>query len=112
VSGGVRGSSTSINRPNTARKNNASSASFEKAALDNPFAQGAFRWVALGKYTEGDRERQSCVTKWFKKGHSFSEKFFSEDILAVEKTIDLVCSCLRLKYSIKGQPIQLSRHHQ
>lgn len=36
---------------NTARRNNANRATFEQDALDRPFAQGSFRWVALGKYT-------------------------------------------------------------
>ena len=47
----------------TARRNNATQASFSEEALNNPFAEGAFRYVAKGKYTKGDRAGEKCVCK-------------------------------------------------
>ena len=72
------------------RYNNSSRGTFEHGALDNPFASGAFRWVAKGKYTEGGRRNQACVCKWFKTGAVFEEDYFSLDIKAVDKALDIV----------------------
>jgi hypothetical protein len=88
--GGRNNPSNDSNRPSTARINDSSGAEFTQHALDYPFAQGAFRWVAKGEFTVGRRAGEPAVTKWFKDGHRFSEEFFSKDIQAVEKTIDLV----------------------
>ncbi|GMH45979.1 hypothetical protein BSKO_13943 [Bryopsis sp. KO-2023] len=73
-----------------ARRNNALSATFSYGALDRPFASGSFRWVAKGTYTDGERRGEACVCKWFKSGSVFSETFFSEDIKAIHKTIEIV----------------------
>lgn len=59
-------------------------------ALDNPFSQGAFRWVAKGKYISGSREGQACVVKWFKTGAVFSDDYFTLDIKAVDKALEFV----------------------
>ncbi|KMP10249.1 hypothetical protein CIRG_09930 [Coccidioides immitis RMSCC 2394] len=59
-------------------------------ALDNPFAQGAFRWVAKGKYTSGPRSGQACVIKWFKTGAVFSDDYFTLDIKAIDKALEIV----------------------
>ncbi|KAM7189330.1 Protein kinase-like domain containing protein [Rhypophila sp. PSN 637] len=75
---------------NAGRHNNSSEANFTHDALDDPFASGAFRWVAKGKYTNGPREGQPCVAKWFKTGVVFSEDFFLLDIKAVDKALDIV----------------------
>ncbi|KAK3998156.1 kinase-like domain-containing protein [Cladorrhinum sp. PSN332] len=72
------------------RYNRASSATFTHPELNNPFASGAFRWVAKGRYTEGEREGQACVTKWFKTGGVFSDDYFTLDIKAVNKALDIV----------------------
>jgi len=53
--------------------------------MDHPFAQGAFRWVAMGHYTEGPRNGQKCVAKWFKSGAVYENDFFDMDIMAVDK---------------------------
>ena len=53
--------------------------------MDRPFAQGVFRLVAMGHYTEGPRNGQKCVAKWFKTGAVYEEDFFAMDIRAVEK---------------------------
>jgi hypothetical protein len=58
--------------------------------LENPIAQGAFRWVAKGSYTSGPRKNQACVVKWFKTGAVFSDDYFSLDIKAVDKALDIV----------------------
>lgn len=74
----------------TARRNNARKAIFTADALENPFAEGNFRYVAKGKYTIGDRKGQAAVCKWFKTGKVFSEEFFENDITAVNKSLDII----------------------
>lgn len=74
----------------TARTNNASGASFDRDSLDRPFASGTFRWVAKGKYTEGKRKGEPCVTKWFKSGITFEEEFFEQDLKAVDKALEIL----------------------
>ena len=60
--GGSRSSSSMASQ--TRRTNNAHSASFDVYDLDHPFASGAFRWVAEGRYTSGERDGEKCVCKW------------------------------------------------
>jgi hypothetical protein len=62
---------------------------FEAEALDYPFASGAFRWVAKGKYV-GPRDGQACVGKWFKTGAVFEKDYFTLDIKAVQKALEVV----------------------
>ncbi|KAM0262187.1 hypothetical protein ACHAQJ_001932 [Trichoderma viride] len=72
------------------RYNNSTSASYTNYALNNPFAQGAFRWVAKGSYVSGPRQSQACVAKWFKSGAVFSDTYFTLDIKAVDKSLEIV----------------------
>ncbi|RSL79076.1 hypothetical protein CEP52_017568, partial [Fusarium oligoseptatum] len=72
------------------RYNHSGLASVPSSALENPFAQGAFRWVAKGKYTSGPRQGQACVVKWFKTGAVFSDEYFALDIKAVGKALEIV----------------------
>jgi Alpha-kinase family len=51
-----------------ARRNEASSASFDVKELLRPRFQGRFRYAALGEYVDGPRIGQLCVCKWFKDG--------------------------------------------
>lgn len=74
----------------TARRNDATRAEFTTYALAHPFAEGGFRWVAKGVYTEGLRTGQDCVCKWFKTGHVVEASFFDLDIRAMNKAHDLV----------------------
>jgi hypothetical protein len=74
----------------TGRKNNSISARFSNYNLENPFAEGGFRWVAKGKYTEGERCGEICVCKWFKKGKVYESTFYDFDIKAVSKTLEIV----------------------
>lgn len=72
------------------RYNTSISSTFTDDALKNPFAQGAFRYVAKGKYTSGPRNGQACVTKWLKTGVVFEEDYFTLDVKAVDKALDIV----------------------
>ena len=72
------------------RYNNSDAAEFDEDALDNPFASGAFRWVAKGVYTSGARSGQACVLKWFKAGVVFEVEYFALDIEAVDKALEVV----------------------
>ncbi|KAK3337580.1 kinase-like domain-containing protein [Cercophora scortea] len=72
------------------RYNASTRAEFTAESLSTPFASGAFRWVAKGRYTEGSRTGQACVCKWFKTGTVFEEDFFSLDIKAVAKALKIV----------------------
>ncbi|GMH34720.1 hypothetical protein BSKO_02581 [Bryopsis sp. KO-2023] len=69
--------------------------SSSKATLDlkdwySPFASGAFRWVVKGTYYEEGRDGEACVFKWFKTGSVFSDTYFSMDIKATDKAIEIV----------------------
>ena len=74
----------------SARRNQSTKASFSIHALNHPFAEGGFRWVAKGKYTEGERKGELCVCKWFKSGVVFENTFFDLDIKAMHKALDLI----------------------
>jgi hypothetical protein len=88
VGGGQQPSPTGADQ--TARRNNAHSAIFTEHDLRNPFAEGAFRHVAEGTFTEGARAGEACVCKWFKTGTVFESHFFATDIQASEKAVDLI----------------------
>ena len=90
VSGGVSTGVTTLDPSITARRNNAHRASFTSYSLDNPFAEGAFRWVAKGKYTHGERAGQPCVCKWFKTGSVVESHFYASDIEASKKAVELI----------------------
>ncbi|CAM9489395.1 unnamed protein product, partial [Heterosigma akashiwo] len=74
----------------TRRENLANRATFTAHDCKYPFAQGAHRYCAKGRYTSGTRKGQLCVTKWFKTGGVFEEHFFEHDIKASDKAVDLV----------------------
>lgn len=72
------------------RYNISSSATVSRYDLDNPFAEGAFRYVAQGTYTPGPRCGQPCVKGWFKTGLGFEKDYFTLDIKAVDKALEIV----------------------
>jgi hypothetical protein len=74
----------------TARRNNATGATFDHHALAHPFAQGAFRWVAKGHYTAGDRAGEDCVCKWFKTGGVMESHFYDTDLSTSNEAIRLI----------------------
>ena len=82
----VQGLPQASSRPSSARENDACAATYSQ----RPFAQGAFRFVSRGEYTDGRRKGQPCVVKWFKKGSVYEESYFAEDIKAVDKAIHIV----------------------
>jgi hypothetical protein len=88
------------------RYNNASEASFTTDALDHPFAAGAFRWVAKGRYTRGDRAGQAAVIKWFKTGTVFETDYFTLDIKAVHKALEIANRFNQL--NIVNKPIKIN----
>ena len=59
--GSVNNNNASNRASQTARTNNSSKASFSYHNLRNPFAEGGFRWVAKGEYTDGQRLGEACV---------------------------------------------------
>ncbi len=81
---------TSVDPTQTARRNNAHRAEFQQYELDNPFASGAFRWVAKGVYTEGNRAGEECVCKWFKTGGVMESHFYDTDLAACNQAIQLI----------------------
>jgi hypothetical protein len=74
----------------TARRNNAHRATFTHDALDHPFANGAFRWVAKGVYTHGDRTGEECVCKWFKTGGVMEARFYEKDLEACNEALTII----------------------
>ena len=89
----------------TARHNNSNSARIYD--LDRPFAQGTFRWVAKGEYTDGQRAGQPCVCKWFKSGCTFESSFYDEDLKASEKATHIIDQWNQQRFIDK--PIQLNQ---
>lgn len=57
--------------------------------LRHPFAEGAFRFVAKGKYTSGSRKGQACAVKWFKRSTALADTYFAHDIKAVNKALEI-----------------------
>lgn len=80
----------SAKESNSGRYNESSRAMYKNYDLNNPFAAGAFRWVAKGRYVSGPRKDQPCVAKWFKTGAVFSSDYFTLDIKAVGKALELI----------------------
>lgn len=72
------------------RYNVSSNAEIPRNNIQHPFAEGAFRWVAKGTYTSGTRQGQACVIKWFKTGVVFEADYFTLDIKAVDKALEIV----------------------
>ncbi|KAL8404396.1 hypothetical protein RB594_009298 [Gaeumannomyces avenae] len=84
-------SDTSAAQQSDAGRHNISSrAEYTVHALENPFASGAFRWVAKGSYTGGPRQGQASVLKWFKTGAVFEDDYFVLDIKASGKALEIV----------------------
>ncbi|KHO01337.1 MHCK/EF2 kinase [Metarhizium album ARSEF 1941] len=77
-------------QPDGGRFNNSTTAVVTRSALERPFAQGAFRWVAKGRYSSGPRQGQACVFKWFKAGSVFSQDYFNLDMKGVDKALEFV----------------------
>lgn len=74
----------------TARENMSSQAVFTSEDLDSPFASGAFRWVAKGKYTNGPRNGEKCVCKWFKSGVVYESTYYEKDVKAIAKAMEII----------------------
>jgi hypothetical protein len=72
------------------RYNNSEGCYFGDQAIDNPIARGTFRVVAKGRYTDGQRQGQACVGKWYKQGVQVEDDLFEEDLCAVDKALDIV----------------------
>lgn len=72
------------------RENRSTLAAVENHELENPFAQGKFRYVARGKYTRGERKGERCAIKWLKSGHVYEAEAFDHDIDAIQQAIDIV----------------------
>eukprot|EP00539_Tryblionella_compressa_P004166 CAMPEP_0178736306 /NCGR_PEP_ID=MMETSP0744-20121128/2366_1 /TAXON_ID=913974 /ORGANISM="Nitzschia punctata, Strain CCMP561" /LENGTH=371 /DNA_ID=CAMNT_0020388763 /DNA_START=335 /DNA_END=1450 /DNA_ORIENTATION=+ len=81
----------------TKRHNESVEAEFYNASLSKPFAEGGFHKAAKGKFTEGHRKGQKAVCKWFKSGHVHEEKFFKDDIRAMEMSVDLIAKWNKAK---------------
>ncbi|KAL1990248.1 hypothetical protein VTN49DRAFT_6087 [Thermomyces lanuginosus] len=88
------------------RYNVSSRATVPNSELYNPFAEGAFRWVAKGTYTKGSRAGQACVVKWFKTGAVFSEDYYTLDIKAIDKALDIVNRFNQ--FGIVSKPIKIN----
>ena len=68
VHGGGGGLSSKGSASATRRENKSSSASFTSYDLSRPFAQGAFRWVAKGHYTDGPRNGEQALPNGSSRG--------------------------------------------
>mmetsp|Transcript_106797 Transcript_106797/g.275997 ORF Transcript_106797/g.275997 Transcript_106797/m.275997 type:complete len:358 (+) Transcript_106797:44-1117(+) len=51
--------------------------------------EGEFRRVRLGRYTEGPRVGERCVHKVFKTGGVYEDTFFTDDIKASDKAVEI-----------------------
>ncbi|EED13772.1 elongation factor 2 kinase, putative [Talaromyces stipitatus ATCC 10500] len=77
-------------RSYSGRYNESGYATVDIRALRNPFAQGTFRWVAMGEYISGPRE-----------GRALSEDYFTLDIKAVDKALEIIDQFNRLRFMDK-----------
>lgn len=80
----------SANHSTSGRYNISTLAHIPRYELNNPFAEGAFRYVARGTYESGSRSGQACVAKWFKTGLNFEADYFTLDIKAADKALEIV----------------------
>jgi len=71
----------------SARRNKSSEALVSR---DEIYAEGTFKNVYLGRYSEGERSGQSCVGKEFKTGSVYETSFFDSELKVIEKAIELV----------------------
>jgi hypothetical protein len=69
------------------RKNNALKAEID---LSKIYASGGFKNVYKGKYTDGERKGQECVTKVFKTGSVYEESFFASELKVVAKALQII----------------------
>lgn len=69
----------------TARKNKSVSAQLLDRQLSRPFAQGENRYVALAKYTSGERHGQLCVVKRLKMRQTLLSDPFKYDVKATHR---------------------------
>ncbi|KAB5539299.1 kinase-like domain-containing protein [Coniochaeta sp. 2T2.1] len=73
------------------RYNESAECYFGDLSIENPIAEGTFRLVAKGEYTDGQRNGQACVGKWYKWDLDVDEEDLREDDLGcVEKAQYLV----------------------
>jgi len=49
-------------------------------SFEHPFAEGAFRYVYKGEYTDGERNGQELVAKRFKTGQVFATEFLDMEL--------------------------------
>lgn len=71
----------------TARGNNTTRI---EVNTDDIFAEGSFKYCAMGTYRGGYRTGQNCVAKYFKQDDGFEDEFFDKDLAAVEQTLRIV----------------------
>lgn len=64
--------------------------STEARKLQMKWGEGTFRWVHKGMYINGPQMGQLCVHKEFKTGSVFEDHFFDDDLLAVDKTAEII----------------------
>eukprot|EP00516_Mucochytrium_quahogii_P011074 CAMPEP_0203784622 /NCGR_PEP_ID=MMETSP0100_2-20121128/564_1 /ASSEMBLY_ACC=CAM_ASM_000210 /TAXON_ID=96639 /ORGANISM=" , Strain NY0313808BC1" /LENGTH=295 /DNA_ID=CAMNT_0050686615 /DNA_START=258 /DNA_END=1146 /DNA_ORIENTATION=+ len=72
------------------RLSGSSNATFTEEALEHPFAQGAFKWVAKGTYVGGIRGGQAAVSKWFKSGSVYESHYFDADMKVSAKAVEII----------------------
>lgn len=63
-----------------------------------------------GHYASGPRQGQRCVAKWFKNGAVFSEGFFTLDIKAVDKALEIVEAVQSAEYDQQSRQDQHTRN--
>jgi len=64
------------------RTNNATLALIDKSEI---FAEGTFKNVWRGEYTEGARAGQECVSKEFKTGSVYENHYFNEELAIISR---------------------------
>jgi hypothetical protein len=75
-----------MEKPTHSRLNSASRA----IATLNVFAQGSFKVVYEGTYTNGKRRGKACVLKRMASGYSWLDSVFDDDLRMVEKALEIV----------------------
>ena len=78
-------------RPASRRRPNYQNLATQAEVIDTkPFAQGTFRDVKRGMYVGGPQNGELCVVKYCKNGSVYEDRFFNEDILAVNRSKEII----------------------
>ena len=93
-------------RQDKRRKPHFQNLSQECTIAAEPFAEGSFRFVKRGTYVGGPQHGEPCAVKYFKTGSVYEERFFNEDIKAVNRSKEIITAFNQAR--IVDKPIHMN----